>query len=255
MSTVEVNIVDTSKLRQTSGEMTMTRLAKVYGLDITSPPARRLYDAMTNPGVPGIGDPHEDVPGLFVVSREAAGLGPTHVDVSLQYSTQTTNIPGGQNKSVRYSAGVRSIPVYKDAFGQLIEVSYTNPEGATDKVSGSVTKQVPTLIMTVEKTQGFDPYDAGHTDFVGTVNSSTFRGKSPGFWLCTSVSGNSDDGGNTYRTAYTFEATNEPGGWTGTLFYIPRGDSKPPPDVTTSNGIEDGIALYQKRNFNSLGLF
>lgn len=257
---VEINIVDSSKLSETSSERKMTRLVKVTGLDINSSAPARLNTALNENGVPRIGDPHEAVPGLFVVSREATGVGPTHVDVRLEYSTRTLSLPGGQNATIRYSSGVEGLLTFYDATGKKIEVEYTGPNGNTEgPVAGSVTKRIPRMIVTAERTELNDPLNKIKS-FVGTVNQGNFLGDQEGQWLCSGITASSDDNGITWRVSHTFDRTNEPQGWRGVVFYVRPGESSPPFDIpaqlTPSGG--NGIAivpLYELRNFNTLGLF
>jgi hypothetical protein len=88
------------------------------------------------------------------------------------------------------------------------------------------------------------------------TNSQTWNGADPNTYLCTSITGRSNDGGVTYVVTYTFEY--DPVNFFQSIVFWEDPITRTRPvltaeDIASSNGVEL-VTVYQSVDFNALGL-
>lgn len=169
--------------------------------------------------------------------------------------------------------------VFTDVTGKLMtvghiiekEIKVTDPKtGVESKVKTKVPDiQVrsanivePNVVLTVSRIETGSP-DQKAREFVGTVNEKPLGGAlkasklgvkgadPPGTWLCTRITGDTQDGGLTYSVQYEFQYN--PNGWFFVAQYIDKKTGQPPfLDLTGEETI--AYDVYERKDFSALGI-
>jgi hypothetical protein len=168
-----------------------------------------------------------------------------------------------QEVKIESNISLSQINTNIDKDGAAIEVSYDYPSdwaanadyaGKTITQGGKVDKFIPETVVTFRIREAIDPATEADT-YVGTTNSLAWRSKVAGEWMCTSITGFSDNSGAYFENAYSFQ--HREGGWNPRVVFNDSNTGKPPPDVESSSQ-PDAVALpelYEQTNFNTLFLF
>lgn len=224
-----------------------------------------------------IGDAHPTISGLYLREFTPEALSTTTVRVRMLYSRLdrvSENEPPTDVGIVEIGGSLSQVETNKDHEDNLVELTYTyqdeeeyvqhHGEVPTDAngdalitfpythtVSEPFSRLAPQYTLTVNLTQSTSPGSLAST-YVGKVNNATYRGGAAQTWLCTSITGTSRDGGETYNCRFEFEYN--PDTWNKELMYtFPRSGKFPDATQLASNGnASKSVQIYPAVNFSGL---
>ena len=84
------------------------------------------------------------------------------------------------------------------------------------------------------------------------MNSKTFLGQKPKTWLCTSITSNSDDSGETYQVDYEFQLN--VGTWDKDAAFTDAETGRIPADIESQPDALKRFQLQTKKDFEDLRL-
>ena len=185
--------------------------------DLTGSEEQRLLQALQHPNIPKRGDPHPALPEIVVVDRRATPLGEDNqqAEVSITYETPDPDElqpADGAPARVRIGSGVTTEQTNSNLNGEpiltTVVIDDATDDGAfftrTEDQVHDVDVERPASTAIFERTESESPLEKSRI-YVGTINLSTWTGGGPGTWLCRGSEGDSDDGGQTYKVAFTFQ--------------------------------------------------
>lgn len=223
-----------------------------------------------------IGAQHPALPTAYLKQIDLNAVSPDMVEFSLTYRERT-------KARVVFNSGLSSEPTNVDKDGNAITLSYKYPSDYVDPVTGEtsalagqtvtqggyVNKYIPDISFTYTREETLTPSQiiALKITYVGAVNTNGWNlfgtPQPPRAWLCTSITGDSDDGVN-YNVSYSFSfrrnvtinnfnltVTN----WQPWAVFV-RDDGKPAPDAAeseTNNALKE-IPVYEEIDFGPLNL-
>lgn len=252
--------------KYTSDGWEIERKALVTGL--TGVGSKRFYDAVMailadNP----LGTSHPHVEGCLLQEIIPEFEDIETVSCQLIYREPSYSFAARDIPQIEIGASLNGKVDNRDANGDLITVSYTYPTPykwedpnatPTQKKAGTtetVSKEVPYLgaqmTLSITKKQYYSPENLA-ANFVGCINKYAWRGYVASAWLCTGISGRSNDNGRSYDVTYTFQCDLE-STWKQHLVWIDPHDGAPPSDLVTDTG-DKWVQMYPSMDFAGLGL-
>jgi hypothetical protein len=266
-ASIKLDIIDGGNLKYSADGYELDRIAIVSGLSGTA--SSKFISALSVSGMPDLGDPHPSMSAAILreISVESISQASNEVRVLLKYSTFVK----GSTQYPQYSNVVRcGSAVQQEQTTQGIENSsivdiytrYTYPDdankygdmaGKTDDQGGYVPKLVPLTSVTLSMVQAINGVNLTALSkwYTGKVNSGGFPGIDPTAvartWLCTEISGDSNDGGNTYNVTYSFQY--KPDTWDATVVFNDFTTGKPPITGDLSQAIKT-YQIYEEVDFN-----
>jgi hypothetical protein len=223
--------------------------------------------AAVGEGIPQIDDVHPADENLYVTKQDAEAISDSTVEVRITYTTPGSfgGGPVGEAKGCTITVGttLTSEETNVDADGNPLEVNYTiagtgthggiyYPQKSQNKTTN---KLVPHTTLEFRRTVATSPA-AESMAYVGKLNSDTFCGTAEPRWMCTSITGTSNNGGLTYERTDTFAYDGSAGaGWVSQLLWIDPDTGFAPHDIdfTTHNGVQS-FNLYNQVSFSGLSL-
>jgi len=248
------------------GWQDIDRIATVSGL--TSVGHAMLDEAVLTAGVPRIGDVHPTVTVAYCYELIPVAVSNDTVRITIRYEQNdflVSGLPGAltpQFNTVDVGATLSQVETSFDRHGNRISVSYTYPadytedpskQEVTETTSKTVQRLFPDHQISVRKQEFVNPA-AKALDYVGSVNDGPWSlapSSVAGQWLCTGITGSSNDGRVTWTVLYTFQY--RPDTWSHLVQYIDPRTGEPPSDLVENVGYKY-IELYPIMNFNFLGL-
>ena len=191
-----------------------------------------------------LGAAHPTIPNIYLNEISPKSIGPAQVELLLRYGVATPGSDSGPLGELQIS--VSSVGTQKetsnDADGALMAVKRTTdvPTGAQQWQTGTVSVLRPLHTLTYTRREASAP-DGKGASYVGKINGST---------LCTGITGQSDDGGDTYVVTYTFQI--DPDGWDKEIFWTDD-TGKPPKNAVEGDG-KATFTVYKTADFSSLSL-
>jgi len=204
--------------------------------DIPGPPECILVNALKAAGIPTYGNIYPGIsPTIVPVESRVARLEPGCTDkvrVTVTYAIpyqntwyqndpdDTTAVP-----QLEFISAVKGIAEELDVNGNPIlgPTIIKNPDDTTDMILlpgqedkpveerlwfclrvKSVEAQHPMPIVRYHRRERNNPMVKAR-DYVGCINSTAVFGDPPHTWLCTDISGMSEDGGQSYNVSYEFQ--------------------------------------------------
>jgi hypothetical protein len=230
-------------LRQTSNGLEAQRTAYITGIT-------QLRQALEHANLPRVGQAHPDIEDLVARSITAKPDGPNAAIITIDYHN-----PAGSNNDipqVKVGSALRQQSTETDLSGNRITVAYSASGEDTDlSIQGArVAVLRPQTELTFSRLETTHPASTAKT-YAGTVNRSNIFDGGPGTWLCTAISGNSDDGGQTFLVTYLFQYNAE--GWQPIVSYTDPKTNRPPADLVGGVGIKR-VTLYRDEEFKNMGL-
>lgn len=229
-------------LRQTAVGLEAERLAYITGIT-------DLQQAMAHPNLPHVGQSHPAIPHLVVGSLVAKHDGPNSAKIIITYHN-----PAGTSDKPKVSIGtaLRQLTTETDLAGNRITVAYANAGMDDDTLTQGARVAVlrPQTELTFTRLENTHPVKTAQI-YAGTVNRSSIFQGDPGTWLCTSIDGQSEDGGTTFLVTYLFQHNID--GWQPTVSYNDPKTNRPPADLLPGIGIKQ-VTLYKQEEFRNLGL-
>ena len=165
-----------------------------------------------------------------------------------------------QELKIESGATLSQITTSFDKDNNAVVLSYTYPASwpPNDKFqnelitqSAEIDKLVPERTVTFRLREDIDPASIAET-YVGKVNLYGWRGGDNGEWMCTGITGVSDNSGVFFDNAYSFQ--HRVGGFNPKMVFHDSSTGKPPPDVDASaqpNAIKTP-EMYDEVDFNIL---
>lgn len=266
--TVEFDQIDGMSAVLTENGWEITRTAIVKGL--TGTKSAKIISAVNSAeviaaGMPEIYDSHPDKSSAKLREIRPSIIDTDTVKCSLVYRSSgvITNPPLDQT-IISVGSSVQQVEVNKDTAGDLsVSHTYTADEilkfGPFNPAlpmpvpqGGTISVFRPQTTYEYSRRQSASPGNYA-LDYVGKVNSSSWKGGAAKTWLCTGITGRSSDNGETYDVTFSFQYN--PDTWNPEyVFLMPDGK---PPAVTNSNPQAGPVDLkranyYTTANFGSL---
>lgn len=261
--TVELDAMDGMSAVLTENGWEITRPAMVYGL--TGTKSSKMINAVNSAeviaaGMPEIYDSHPDKSSAKLREIRPSIIDTDTVKCTLIYRTNSPLIiPPSTEAVITVGASVQQIETNKDRNDADLSVSHTytadeilkfgpfDPALPTPVVQGgTVSVFKPQTSYEYSRKQNYSPA-SDSIDFVGKVNSGTWKGGAAKTWLCTGIVGRSNDNGDTYDVNYSFQY--QPEGWNPHyVFLMPDGR---PPSVTDASSRKQAD-YYETANFGAL---
>jgi hypothetical protein len=237
----------------------LLRLFEVNGLSPgrdTLAQAAAGQDAASGARIPGYGEAHPGVAGLFVSSIEADPIpgSRTAATVKVRYtSPELFSVPNVAKIAIAGSNRVKSIS--KDpADGSPLLVKYTDGAGAVISEFLQVPVLSPNTILTFTRQEFKSPLQTS-IRLRRTVNASPWQAGEARTWLCRAIDAVSLGNVARYEVKYVFEY--DPDGWERIEYYRDPHTGKVPSDVLESSGNDRGVARilpYGISEFSQLNL-
>lgn len=215
---------------------------------ITGDPTEQALLAMfeNETAVPKYGDPHPELDFVWCNEIEAEIVGPGVAKVTFIYTSDYPFATDPDYIQVDEGSTLTSFETCRDITGADMTVTH---EGKDQTVL--VSKLVPTRTVSFTLLENANPGPKSEL-YVGKVNSVEWTydpGSTARQWMCTGITGHSEDGGVTYRVTYSFEK--HPWTWDTTQAYIDPITGRAPATLDTDN--YKTFVMYSTVNFNLLG--
>jgi hypothetical protein len=229
---------------------------------------------------PELGSRHPTLGDVVLTRRTPRMIGNGTVEVSLDYDraeTQEAETPATeQSGSITVGATLTESQTHFTHDGKEIELNYVTAAGEVLEQGGVVPKLVPVVTISVSRNEKASPLDDARR-YVGKVNTAGWKidphGKARE-WLCTAITGASNDDGKTFDVNRSFEYKEDTrdgnddygarsGGWDQLAMFTSPDDGRVPADVTDPNQQNDGsvlgaiawVQVYAEADFNEMKLF
>lgn len=206
MSTVNLDIVDGNTASLGPDGWEIYRVAIVSGLTGTA--SKRMYDAWAHADIPPRETAHPEIDGLWLDAYQFDSVSNDTVKIRLVYREK---YPVSQESVTETGASLVQQQANTDAAGNLLTVSWLDASSTVQSQSGTVSLMVPQSTLLYTKREDEDPGDNAE-DYVGRVNAGGWTLKPqapPRTWLCTGITGRSQDGGNWYDVRYTWQKASD----------------------------------------------
>lgn len=259
---VTLNLLDGHEAEKTEKGWEFTVPAFVDDVEDSGiTPEAKLIEA-TNAVIAQVGDigaDHPSEPDSKIVAFRPRAVSSDQVQVGIVYRKARFSLPLNQSL-IEVGASLSEDETTKDADGNPFSVEYTYPANYPGDKAGqtwgdvgdAVQKLVPSMTIVVTRREAASPGDTAK-QFVGKVNDGPWSLDSTANarqWLCTSITGRSEDGGLTYTVVYQFERRET---WDLGIYFINPDTGKPPADLVDGVGIKQ-VQLYTEADFDLLGL-
>lgn len=272
MAKVTLDVIEGHTITEDTGEVVVVRIVEVQGLEGDADV--RAFNALQESEVPQFGDPHPSIPVIRVGSRVVTAIDTNNVSIEINYRELTAAelLPDDlQPPILELLTSVQQVTTSRDKDGKEIKVSITfDDERDTVEGGAEVNISVPQTVVRFTRREIFNPLSKAIAN-VGKINSGGFLGSKAKTWLCTNLSGTTNNGGQSYLVTYEFQLSlrkDSEGkliGWDTTVAFIDEKTGKPVvQDKGAKNPIHeeeitegDGLAtveVYETINFNSLNL-
>lgn len=247
------------------GNLVMVEKVFVKNCD-GSTPQKRLYSALTAPGMPQRGD-LADIPGVFCQHREAAPWGDTDAIVVLTFKgfpPIQDNLMGGIPQRVEIGVSLSQEETEFDADNRAKPFNQREPIRVTYQANGSTSSDAQTVTVPVlipRPTYVFERWTTKNPGekarkLVGRVNRDAWRGIVAEGALCTSITGVSTDGEKTWLER-TEIAVDEIDKFRQVARYRDRNTGTLPElsksDIESENGVKH-VSVQSREDFNLLEL-
>jgi hypothetical protein len=222
----------------------------------------KLNNAKTGPDIPKIGDPHPSISGIIAKQIVGDGISTDIVTVAVKYGPPDRLQPTPDQVIITVGSSLTTAETNLDVDGNILQTQYTYPDpydetphwkGSVLTHAAMVQKLIPTSRASLTRLEDESPLFLS-SFYVGRINVLPFLGALAGFWMCTDISGDSQDGGKTYNVTYTFEYKYDT--WDQQVVFI-SSDTGDPPAFATQQELDAGVRTYQiypAIDFNQLGL-
>ncbi len=243
-------------------------------VEATEDPTRKMYAAVTCPGLPVYGDLHPTLTNLSVTgfAVKPKPMSNTQMIVTVTYEfdyDHRKSKPSRTGKStLEFSTVMATSNVYRDANGNGLILFFNDPNNiSADNPTGLRVQpatceiQVPMPLITFRRREplsGTD-YIALKLAYEGHINSRVWNNSATHTWLCTQIEANLS--GDAYDMLYQFQfhGNLDPGSWDAIFFFKQEpGDlspGAPAEDITVQNGGIKIAQVYLEADFTNLGLY
>lgn len=215
----------------------------------------QMFNAMTDSKIPLTGSDLSDVDvrlaGCWLRSIRPEMISPGKVRLILHWAHNPANI-----LVIEAGSSLNQVTTNKDKTATAISLEYEYPDpnplkpelaGVTVTQGGTFTKLVPERTLVYHLRELNSPQAFAHL-FEGKVNDATWQSGAAGTWMCSSITGRSDNSGENFSNTYTFQYRKD--GWDPEVVYIDPASGKPPDDVTAAG--QKIVATYDSFTFTDL---
>lgn len=241
----------------------VSRVFMVSGIE--GNPSGIIPAALTAGRIPQVGEPHPSIGNITCDSVTAVPVDGAEVQVTANYSalkTGQTAVDENAQVQISFSSSVQSVETnqFFNASNnkELMILEYTfppdeDPNGVAGpkKIVPTATREQAILVATLSRLESKPPLEKSKA-FTEHLNKRTFLGSGPRTWLCTSITGVSSDGGQTYQVTYVFEFSQDK--WDTTLAWRDEETGAIPDDVDTQPEALKAFQLQPTANFQDLDL-
>jgi len=245
-----------AKLTSEGWEYTITHI--IRGIQTGANIAERMYNAIVFAGFEIGEDIGSWAEGCWLRSQEITLMGGEEKEnenfqLTLQYKEnprQTLKIDSGST--------LQQLETNKDFLGNSITTTYTYPTSYPDAAlagkevtqGGIINFLQPQRTVTYRLREMVDPAIPAAL-YEGKINSNVWRGQDVGTWLCTGITGFSDNSGSFgyFDNSYTFQ--NNPQGW-NVIVNFKQSDGLPPADIDDYPAASVEVEPYDYIDFNTL---
>ena len=252
----ERDVVENASLTLTAAGMELARVFIVSNLAGSAP--IKMANALNAASIPRLNDSHPGIPDILVTQIEVETLGAKTMRVIATYSlpnAEELEADESQPPQIQVTTSVRTDERTKDIHGNEIFVVHVfqDDDGAgnitprTETRVVPVTVQVPQPVLRLSRREPESPFPKSQ-EFVGSVNSISWKGQQPRTWLCVHIDGVTDDGGLSYQVSYEFQYNSNT--WDATVYFTDS-DGRPVADLVEGLGIR-AFEVYPLKDFNSL---
>lgn len=255
------DIIDNPTARFTLDGWTMERTLIVTG--VTGTGHTKLLNAMNTIGIPALGTQHPSGADCYLREAVPTADDSDTVRIRLIYADPANMSYRQQLDTIEVGGTLSQVQTNKDRLDVEMYVDYTYPaiyphdpdlqSVAAPTQGGLVNKFIPEHTIVKTRLEYANPSPIA-IDFVGTVNMAGWNlalSAAEGTWLCTSIVGRSNDGGNSWIVTYSFQHRVDT--WATDIFWIDPHDGHPPADLIAGTG-KKTYELYNIMNFNLLNL-
>jgi len=259
--TVTSDIMDRGGVEETSdGGMNITRAFLVEGVDGNA--AGRHVAALSASGIPQLYEVHPYSTGMFCLSRSVQPVkdSPMKFIVICAYKAIPPDQAQPQYAQISVGGSVQQEETNKDKDGKVIIIPAWkendnrvngNPLRNFDPQPGTVNKQSPSITLSFRRKETKNPIQLAY-DNVGYINSVDFYGFPKETVLCTSIRGESQDGGSNYDVSYEFASNLNT--WKAAVVHMDQATNLPNFLATEANGGIKKFDIYKTKDFNALNL-
>ena len=243
MSIVVKDIQDGAEINRTVEGLEAIRIFQVSGL--TGNRDVKLLNAILANGIPQRGEQHPSIPELAVSDISASPQGAENAEVSVTYKVlpfEEQEPDENQPPILTVGTTVQEDLTNLDIFGQQMLLNHTgvrqgkrsNETRQPDKLPtqpGELAVQFPQTTISLQRREPNNPLFKSQ-EFAGKINSAPIFGDPPHVWLCTGITGTTDDGGESYNVTYEFQRSAVPDTWDPIIVYI---DTETDAPIATEN--------------------
>lgn len=249
-------IISGAKVTSSKDGFSATRVFSVTNLP-TNIDAAVMFSILNLPNAPKYGDLHPFIPGLTVQSVDvsATGSNSNHAQITANYlKPSAKNQPPQLGEPARYSQSSYLVAKQTNyaaggstAQGRPLLIVRRSSEDRNGQIA-TAEVLAPVGVIRFTRRETNDGSRAQQT-YLGKVNRNNFRRYPQKTLLCTSITADTDDGGQTYVITYEFQYNPET--WIFTAVYTI--DGQPIPDPIEGTSIKD-YDLYEQADFTQIGI-
>jgi len=242
---VKLDQMEGASTRRTLEGWEAQRTAYVSGL--SGDYHQRMAQAISATGIPQLRQPHPAISSIFVTSIDAKPAGVDGAIVRIEYGTGSgKHLPSpGDPAMIEVGATLSQTSTHQTASGDPLEVSLGDDSESPRQIA-RVTKFIPQVTVRYSRLELSSPGSKAR-QYVGKINSEEVFGSDAGTWMCTAITGRSNDGGETYEVTYDFQYN--PEGWQPVVTYIDPTTGRPHPDAESVTA-----QIYESIDFANLEL-
>jgi len=200
----------------------------------------RLYQALIAQGIPRVGDPHPDIPGIKVLSVKSEPLErqPNQARVQVTYGVEETKTdPESEANgitSIEVDATALAEETQVDINGEFMVNKYTSWQTGGSFLQACIPVRVsvyrPQMTVRIKQKAQSLP-KAKIQQYLGTVNADPWSGYPAGTWLCTALNASFSKG----RWDIDYNFIYRENGWQ--VVDLIQINGRIPEDVSEGNGI------------------
>jgi hypothetical protein len=246
----QLDIQQNSRISQNKDGFRVDRIALVSG--VTGDPDERLYNAITDAGLPDYGDEHPSISGIYLNELSADVIDPETVKVTLSYYNDSATAEGGETTS-RASGSTNIEETKLDINGDDMTTRYVDGSIIYPKVSFTAEIERPRVTFDFEYTVSSFPKTTIDT-YLGKINSVIWNGYAVETILCVAVDVNQE--GSLYRVRISFAYNADTWAFLAKMPTAPpltAHATDPDSDLNLTTGIRP-FDVYDQVDFVPLGL-
>lgn len=251
------DIIDNPTGRFTFDGWQFERTAVVTG--VTGDGHEKLLNAMNTAGIPVLGTAHPSAPATYLREAIPTADDSSTVRIRLIYADPMNMSHRQLINTIEVGGTLSQVETEFDRFGTMMYTTYTYPVGHSHNAGEMIDQPSLVSLLIPEHTITKSRLEYGSPgpvakDFVGTVNAAGWNldpAAALGTWLCTGITGRSNDGGSSFVATYSFQYRGDT--WKTEIRFKDPVCGVGPMDLIANVGYKT-YEIYNIMNFNLLGL-